>query len=60
MFRSTITSQNFLRVEQTWCIATVAKDREADIINVGRMRYPDIIGPQHKGWDEGSKGILQS
>jgi hypothetical protein len=38
----------------------VAKDREADIINVGMIRYPDIIGRQHKAWDEGSGYIPQS
>jgi hypothetical protein len=26
--------------------------REAGIINAGKIRYPDIIGRQHKGWDE--------
>jgi hypothetical protein len=39
---------------------TVAKACEAGIINAGRIRYPDIIGRQHEGWDEGSGYIPQS
>jgi hypothetical protein len=40
---------------------TVAEAREAGItINAGRIRYPDIIGRQHEGWDEGSGCIPQS
>jgi hypothetical protein len=45
-----------------WRIPAVATDCEADIINVCRIRYPDIIGRrQQKGWeDEGSGYIPQS
>jgi hypothetical protein len=42
------------------CIPTVDEPLEAGIIDADRIRYPDIIGRQHKGWDEGSGYIPQS